>query len=170
VSALLTSAIDAHAGVDAEDSAPGWLTRALDDAEDAAAERRTKLEDESDKLEAAGEDTPDLVAAELVLLETVPGSVAVLREHAPAIYSWGRAKAASVLIRLGAGDGANARLLALARSPGFLQRRAASALSTKVTLEEAEARERATEETIRALEGIGQVALKVLIPILLASL
>lgn len=166
----LTTALDIVGAHDPDDRVTGWVEDGLHAASRAAQKRQDELFELDRQAEAAGADVSDEVAVETVLLDQAQQAISGLLPLAPQIATLGRARAASVLIRMSAGDREGARRLLLATRSTFAERRIASGQSTEQVLAASEARAKATEELLDALGKIGLAALKALIPLLLAAL
>lgn len=136
-----------------EERGPDWLTKAIDKAEGKA-------------LDLFSEDDPRrLVAVK---------AFEPLREESfrTALSRQGRDRAERLLLRLGVGDDVDAALAAFQSADGltFAERRALSHAAVDEARSRTEQRE-ADSEAIRAtLLAVGQVALKLAVPLLLAAL
>lgn len=150
----LVDAIAVHAARAVEDRADGWLDKGLERAGDLL-ERQ------------ASEATRPL---EVALVELGRDALDAVEARKSALASLGKARALAVLVQLGAGREDEARLLYLATAATFEERLAASEASTVATLAATRAREEAWDEVKQLAKEVGAIALKTLIPILLAAL
>lgn len=94
----------------------------------------------------------------------------LVEEHQDALADVGRARLLAAIAWTGLGETERARRAWLAGGATFAERRAASAVSTARTLEETQRREKAWEEFQKFAKEAGLVALRVVLPILLAAL
>ena len=120
----------------------------------------------------AGEDVPQAARqpVEVALAELGREALAAIEERKAPLAALGRARALAVLAQLGAGREDEARLLYLAAGATLAERLAASEALTLATLAATRERELAWDEVRSLLQDAGQLALRVLIPVLLAAL
>lgn len=166
----LTDALVSRASEALDDKGPLWLAQGIEKARASVANRHLALDVERTEAELAGREVPPIHTVERFGLDQAVVALDAIERRSPAIVTFGRARAAAVLIHLASGDEGNARRLALASASSFEQRRQASAQSTADTIAATEARAKATEEVLDLLKEIGVGALKAALPLLLAAL
>lgn len=151
----LVESIAAHAARAVDDKTPEWLDKGIDRARDLL-ERQ------------ASEATRPV---EVALAELGRDALEAVEERKGALAHLGKARMLSVLVQLGAGREDEARLLYLASgASSFEELLAASDKSTAATAVATHAREKAWTEVRDLAKEVGAIALKALIPILLAAL
>lgn len=150
----LLDAVATHAARAVDDHAEGWLDRGIDRARDLL------------ERQAVAARQP----VEVALAELGREALAAIEERKAPLAALGRARALAVLAQLGAGREDEARLLYLAAGATLAERLAASEALTLATLAATRERELAWDEVRSLLQDAGQLALRVLIPVLLAAL
>lgn len=157
IASAAARAVDAHA--------EGWLDRGLERARDLVADRSS----------AVGEQLRDgsldpRTGLEHAMLGQALVGLDAIGARRPALLLLGHDVTQRVLVQVAVGREAEARLLALASTATYQERRAASGLSTSATVAATEARARATEEAIALAKDVGLGALRAALPFLLAAL
>lgn len=150
----LIESIAVHAARAVDDKGDGWLDKGIERARDML-ERQVS------------EATRPL---EVAMAELGRDALDAVDERKGALATLGKARALAVLVQLGAGREDEARLLYLATAATFGELLAASEASTQATLAATRAREEAWDEIKKLAKEVGAIALKALIPILLAAL
>lgn len=151
---LIDDLVD-HVGKLVDDKGGAWLDRGLASAE--------ALIDERTKQVAPGSFESEMMAEALL-------GLTVVKAHAPTLTSYGKARAAGVLVHLSTGNLLSARRVALDRSTSFAERRQASAESTAAVHASVDADEKAHDEMVAMAKEIGLGALKAALPFILAAL
>lgn len=168
----LVDSIATHAARAVDDRAGGWLDGGIERVRDALAVRREelRLRAEDPGYDALPHAARRAIGVETDLVELGREGLASVEARKGALVRLGKARAFAVLAQLGAGRENEARLLYLETSATLEERLAASEASTVATLAAAREREEAWDEVLTIAREVGALALKALIPVLLAAL